>query len=81
MIYELLATFCLHFTGINLSNFVCMCTRSLVSRPNTTLIGLGTTLVHKGNEPHARLARSLPVVEGKVYERHIGKALNSAANL
>ena len=44
-------------------------------------IGLGTTLVHKGNEPHVRLARSLPIVVGKVCEHHIGKALNSAANL
>ena len=36
----------------------------------------------KGNEPCARLARSLPVVVGlKVCEHHIGKALNSAANL
>ena len=54
---------------------------SLVPRPNTMFIGLGTTLVHKGNEPRARLARSLPVVVGKVCEHHIGKALNSAANL
>ena len=38
-------------------------------------------LVHKGNEPRARLARSLPVVVGKVCEHHTGKALNSAANL
>ena len=29
----------------------------------------------------ARLARSLPVVVGKGYEHHIGKALHSAANL
>ena len=50
-------------------------------QPNTTLIGLGTTLVHKGNKLRARLARSLPVVVGKVCEHHIGKALNSAANL
>ena len=28
------------------SNFVCMCTCSLVPRPNTTIIGLGTRLVH-----------------------------------
>ena len=55
--------------------------RSLVPKPNTTLIGLGTILVHKGNEPRARLARSLPVVVGKVCEHHTGKALNSAANL
>ena len=48
------------------------------------LIGLGMTLVHKGNEPCVRLAWSLPVrpvVARKVCERHIGKALNSAANL
>ena len=45
------------------------------------LIGLGTTLVHRRNEPRTRLARSLPVVVGKVYEHNIGKALNSAANL
>ena len=45
------------------------------------LIGLGTTLVLKGNEPHARLARSLPVVVGKVCEHHTSKALNSVANL
>ena len=38
-------------------------------------------LAHKGNEPRARLARSLPVVVGKVCEHHTGKALNSAANL
>ena len=38
-------------------------------------------LVHKGNERRARLARSLPVVVGKVCEHHTGKALNSAANL
>ena len=38
-------------------------------------------LVHKGNEPHVRLARSLPVVVGKVCEHHTGKVLNSAANL
>ena len=65
------------------SNFVHMHTQSLVPRPNTMLIGLGTTLVYKGNEPHVRLARSLPVVFGKVYEHHIhvGEALNSAANL
>ena len=37
-------------------------------------------LVHKGNEPRARLA-CLPVVGGKVCEHHTGKALNSAANL
>ena len=58
-----------------------MRTRNLVPKPNTTLIGLGTILVHKGDEPRARLARSLPVVVGKVCEHHIGKALNSAANL
>ena len=28
-----------------------------------------------------RLARSLPVVVGKVYEHNVGKALHSAANL
>ena len=45
-------------------------------------IGLETTLVHKANEPRVRLAWSLPVVVGlKVCEHHIGKALNSAANL
>ena len=38
-------------------------------------------LVHKGHERRARLARSLPVVVGKVCEHHTGKALNSAANL
>ena len=38
-------------------------------------------LVHKGNEPRVRLARSLLVVVGKVCEHHTGKALNSAANL
>ena len=37
--------------------------------------------MHKGNELRARLARSLPIVVGKVCEHHIGKALNSAANL
>ena len=58
-----------------------MCTRSLVPKSNTMLIDLGMTLVHKGNEPRVRLARSLPVVVGKVCEHHIGKALNSAANL
>ena len=40
------------------SNFVHMCTQSLVRRPNTMLIGLGTTLVHKANKPHVQ---SLPV--------------------
>ena len=75
------AAFGLYLTG-TFSNFVCMHTRSLIPRPNTTFIGLGTTLVHKGNyEPHAQLAQSLPVVVGKVCEHHIGKALNSAANL
>ena len=38
-------------------------------------------LAHKGNQPRARLARSLPVVVGKVCEHYTGKALNSAANL
>ena len=37
--------------------------------------------MYKGNEPRARLAQSLPIVVGKVYEHHIGKALNSAAKL
>ena len=56
--------------------------------PNTTFIGQiprslvwERYLVHKGNEPRARLARSLPVVVGKVCEHSTGKALNSAANL
>ena len=44
--------------------------------PNTTLISLGTTLVPKRNDC-ARLARSLPVVVGKVYEHRIGKALQT----
>ena len=55
--------------------------QSLVPKPDTTLIGLGTILVHKGNESCARLARSLPVVVGKVCEHHMGKALSSAASL
>ena len=42
---------------------------------------LGSTTDGKGNEPRARLARSLPVVVGKVCEHYTGKALNSAANL
>ena len=63
------------------SNFVRMRTRSLVPMPNTTFIGLGTTLAHKGNQLRAQLAQSLPVVVGKVYEHHTGKALHSAANL
>ena len=60
-----------------------MRTRSLVPRPNTTFIGLGTILSAQGNrnEQRARLARSLPVVVGKVCEHYTGKALNSAANL
>ena len=38
-------------------------------------------LAHKGNEPHARLARSLPVVVGKVCEHYTGKALNFSCQL
>ena len=41
--------------------------------------GNGTSAQAKS--PRARLARSLPVVVGKVYEHHIGMALHSAANL
>ena len=56
--------------------------RGLVPRPNTTFIGLGTTLsTREMSEPRARLAGSLPVVVGKVCEHYTGKALNSAANL
>ena len=58
-----------------------MRTRSLVPRPNTCSLVLERHFVHKGKEPHARLARSLPVVVGRVCEHHTGKALNSAANL
>ena len=52
---------------------------------------LGTRLVHKRNceltrpagsmHARSRLAQSLPIVVGKAYEYHIGKALHSAANL
>ena len=41
--------------------------------------GASPFFARAGNE--ARLARSLPVVVGKVYEHHTGKALHSAANL
>ena len=34
-----------------------------------------------GSETSTQLARSLPVVVGKVYEHRTGKALHSAANL
>ena len=53
-----------------------MRTQSLVPRPNTTFIGLGTTL---SAQELARLARSLPMVVVNVCEHHTGKALNSAA--
>ena len=58
-----------------------MRTRSLVPKPNTMLIGLGTTLVHKGNKPRAQLAQSLPVVVGKVCEHHIDKSAEFSCQL
>ena len=66
------------------SNFGRMCTCSLVPRPKTMIIGLGTRLVHTSkiaSWPCALLAQSLPVIVGKVYEHRIGKALHSVANL
>ena len=56
---------------------------SLIPRPNTTIIGLGTRLVHKQNR--MLTTRTAGMVSscsgGMVNEHHIGKALHSAANL
>ena len=64
------------------SNVVRMRTCSLVPRP-TTIICLGTRLVHEQNRELAtRTAGTVSfVVVGKVYEHHTGKALHSASNL
>ena len=63
-----------------------MCTRSLIPRSNTTVIGLGARLVHTGKHEltSTQLAWSLPVVVTKAYATYahqLGKALHSAAYL
>ena len=63
-----------------------MHTCSLVPRPITTIIGLGTRLVHKRNaELTTHTAGTVPsdpvYSSGQGYEHHIGKALHSGANL
>ena len=67
------------------SNHVCMCTRSLVPGPKTTVIGLGAKLVHTRycvlTSIGVRLARSLPVVVGKAHGHHVGKVLHSVVYL
>ena len=60
-----------------------MRTSSLVPKPITTVIGLGTRLVQAwycARWP-ARLEPSLPVVVGKAHGHHVDKVLHSAANL
>ena len=62
------------------SNLVRMRTSSLVPKPITMVIGLGTRLVHTWSHAHW-LAWSLPMVVGKAHGRHISKALRLVAYL
>ena len=72
----------------------CLCT-SVVPKSMSAVFGLVTRLhvrirttlengiLRNGHQPQSVVNgfQSLPVVVGKVYELHIGKALHSAANL